>query len=81
VPDPVMAVRRLRGLLLRLIRRRAGAVAAGVLLLTPAVWLEATGGHAVWWVEGLGLVVGATGAALVWAGLTGRRPDWIDEGE
>jgi hypothetical protein len=24
-------------------------------------------------------VAGATGVALLWTGLTGARPDWIDE--
>ena len=28
--------------------------------------------------DGLALVLLATGVALAWAGLTGRRPDWIE---
>jgi hypothetical protein len=28
--------------------------------------------------DGLGLIVGATGAALLLAGLGGRRPDWLE---
>ncbi len=31
-----------------------------------------------WLTDGVGLVVGATGAALLLAALGGRRPDWID---
>jgi hypothetical protein len=49
-------------------------------MVAPAAWLEASGRPAAWWLDGLGLVVGATGVALVWAGLTGAKPDWIDEG-
>jgi hypothetical protein len=75
-----MAVRRVRGVFLRLVRRRPLAIAVGVLLAAPAAWLEFGGGSGgVWWLDGLGLVLGATGAALIWAGLTGPRPDWIDE--
>ena len=29
--------------------------------------------------DGLSLVVGATGLALLWTGLTGASPDWIDD--
>ena len=45
----------------------------------PSAWVEVSGAVAAWWVEGVALVVGATGAALVWTGLTGVSPDWIDE--
>jgi hypothetical protein len=31
-----------------------------------------------WWVEGVGVVLGGTGAALIWAGLRGPQADWID---
>ena len=74
-----MPLRRARGLLLRMVRRRAVAVAVGVVLAAPAVWLEFSSHYDAWWVDGFSLVVGATGVALVWAGLTGARPDWIDE--
>ena len=73
-----MAVRRVRGVLLRLVRRRRLAIAVGVTLAAPAAWIEFNGGSGAWWVDGLGLVVGATGVALLWAGLTGARPDWVD---
>jgi hypothetical protein len=72
-----MVMRRARGALLRLIRRRVLALGLGAALLVPAVWLE-LGGHSAWWVDGLSLVVGATGAAVLWTGLAGLRPDWID---
>jgi len=32
-------------------------------------------------VEGLSLVAGATGLALIWTGIAGLGPDWIDEDE
>jgi hypothetical protein len=31
--------------------------------------------------QGLALVVGATGLALFWTGLTGPSPDWIEDDE
>jgi len=70
-------MRRARGALLRLVRRRALALGLGTALLVPALWLELRS-HEAWWVDGLSLVVGATGAALLWTGLVGVRPDWID---
>jgi hypothetical protein len=73
-----MAVRRVRGAVLRLVRRRPLAIAVGVALALPAVWLEFSGGPGTWWLDGLGLLLGATGAALIWTGLTGPRPDWVD---
>jgi hypothetical protein len=55
------------------------AIVAGLLLAAPALWLMLTD-HA--WEnavsDGLALVAGATGIALVVAGLAGRRPDWED---
>jgi nitrate/nitrite transporter NarK len=75
-----MAVRRARGVILRLVRHRRPAILVGLAMVVPAVWLEFSGRSDTWWLDGLGLVVGATGAALVWAGLTGTRPDWIDDG-
>jgi hypothetical protein len=74
-----MALRRARGALLRFVRRRPVAVAAGALLVMLAGWLELIGHYGEWWVDGLSLVLGATGAAILWTGLTGARPDWIDE--
>ena len=73
-------LRRMRGVVLRLVRRRALAIAVGVALAAPAAWVELAGRSDAWWVEGLSLVVGATGLALLWTGLTGVSPDWIDDG-
>ena len=71
--------RRARGVLLRLVRNRALAVAAGVALVAPAVWVEFFSRNEAWWIDGLALVAGATGIALCWTGLTGGRPDWVDD--
>jgi hypothetical protein len=73
-----MALRRARGALLRIVRRRPLAMAIGGILLVPGAWMELNGGSRTWWVDGLTLIVAATGAALVWTGLTGVSPDWID---
>jgi hypothetical protein len=73
-----MVLRRARGALLRLVRRRTVAIVVGTLLVVPAAWLEVSGRYGAWWVDGLGLVIGATGAAILWTGLTGVPPDWID---
>lgn len=74
-----MNLKRLRGALLRLVLKRAVAITLGVLLLIPAAWLRM---QDLPWesaaTDGLGLIVGATGAALVLAGIGGRRPDWQD---
>jgi hypothetical protein len=71
-----MALRRVRGLLLRLVRRRLVATIVGSALVAPALWLEF--GSESWWASGLGLIIGATGVALIWTGLVGLRPDWVD---
>jgi len=71
----------MRGVLLRLVRRRGLAMTIGLALAVPAAWLEFSGRFGGWWVEGLALVVGATGAAVFWTGLTGAAPDWVDDGE
>jgi hypothetical protein len=74
--SPVM--RRVRGHLLRLVRRRLVSMGIGLLLMLPVAWLQLSGRSGVWWVDGLSLVVGATGAALFWTGLTGAAPDWVE---
>ena len=76
-----MALRRMRGSLLRLVRRRPLAIAVGLALALPAVWVEASGRFGGWWIDGLALVVGATGIAILWTGLTGVAPDWVDDDE
>lgn len=71
-------VRRARGVLLRLIRRRRLTILLGIVLAVPAGVVQLSGRYDAWWAEGLSLVAGATGIALVWTGLAGTRPDWID---
>jgi hypothetical protein len=75
-----MLLRRTRGMILRLVRRRALAIMVGLALALPAGWVELGGRDRVWWMEGLALIVGATGLAIFWTGLTGASPDWVDEG-
>jgi len=74
-----MPLRRARGSLLRLVRRRSLASLVGVAFAVPAAWLEISGRFDAWWVEGLALVFGATGIALIWIGLAGASPDWVDD--
>ena len=71
-------LRRARGTLLRLVRRRRAAVAIGVALTLPAAWVEFVANLDSWWLDGLALVAGATGVALVWAGITRLSPDWTE---
>jgi hypothetical protein len=73
---PVMP--RARGALLRLVRKRALVAGVGLLLVVPAAWVEFVATDVPWWGEGLSLVVGATGLALFWTGLTGASPDWVE---
>ena len=71
--------RRLRGLLLRLTLNRPLAVAAGILLASPGALLVV--GDYPWETgatDGVALLILATGVALVWVGITGRRPDWYE---
>jgi hypothetical protein len=70
-----MALRRARGAILRLARRRPLGLIVGAGMLTPALWLRIDG-PGFWWTDALSLLLGATGAALVWAALTGPTPDW-----
>ncbi len=71
-------LRRLRGLVLRFVRRRWLAMLAGALLALPAIWIELGDGSDSWWVSGAALIGLATGVALMWTGLTGVPPDFID---
>jgi hypothetical protein len=71
-------MRRTRGALLRLVRRRGISMTIGALLAIPAAWIEFGGVHTAWWLEGLSLIVCATGLALFWTGLTGPSPDWVE---
>jgi hypothetical protein len=71
-------VRRARGMLLRLVRRRALAFLVGAALVAPAAWIELASRYAAWWADGLAIVLGATGAALIWTGLFGLKADWTE---
>jgi hypothetical protein len=75
----MVSLRRVRGLVLRLVRRRLLAIAVGLALATPAAWVEFGGRGGAWWIDGLALIVGATGLAVLWTGLTGAAPDWVDD--
>jgi len=76
-----MSLRRARGFLLRLVRRRALALTVGLALIVPAAWVEFSGRYGAWWQDGVALVVGATGIAIFWTGVTGVAPDWVDEAD
>jgi hypothetical protein len=59
--------------------KRPVAIGIGLILVAPAAWLlvqDLPWETAV--TDGLGLIVGATGAALLVAGIAGRRPDWLE---
>ena len=71
-------IRRARGAVLRLVRRRAPSIALGLLLAVPAAWLQIRGRFDAWWVEGLSLIALATGIAMLWTGLFGVKPDWTE---
>jgi len=74
-----MGLRRARGLLFRLVRRRTASIVVGLVMAVPAAWMELSGRFDAWWVEGFSLVLVATGIALIWSGLAGVKPDWIDD--
>ena len=66
--------------MLRLAFRRPVALAVGAVLLAPALALVLDDySWESWITDGLALVLGGTGAALVLTGIGGRRPDWIDD--
>ena len=71
-------MRRIRGVILRLARRRGLAIVLGLALAVPGALVEWLGRDVPVWLNGLSLLAVATGIALVWTGLTGVRPDWID---
>ena len=72
-------MKRLRGAVLRFVRRRALAAAVGFALIAPAAWVEFFAKVDAWWVDGGALVVGATGLALLWTAIVGVAPDWIED--
>ena len=74
-----LLIRRLRGAFLRLAFNRPAAFVAGLACAGGAVWLAAIDAPWESWVsDGVGLVAGATGAALILVALGGRRPDWVE---
>ena len=75
--DADMSLGRARGFMLRFVRRRRLATGVGLILIAPSAWIEFSGRYP-WWAEGLALVVGATGIAIFWTGLTGGSPDWYE---
>jgi hypothetical protein len=69
---------RVRGRALRLARNRPLAACVGSALAAPAAWVEWSGRFDAWWVQGVALVAGASGIALLWTAITGVRPDWTE---
>jgi hypothetical protein len=71
--------RRLRGVLLRLVLNRPLAIGLGCIVAAPGALLLARDFR---WengiTDGLALLSLATGAAIIWTGLTGRKPDWVE---
>ena len=65
--------------MLRLVLNRPIAVAIGTAFASPAVMLLVNDYS---WetgvTDGLALLALATGIAIAWAGITGRRQDWYD---
>lgn len=74
-----LLIRRWRGTLLRLAFDRAAALTLGLVCAGGAAWLAIIDASWESWVsDGLGLVAGATGVALIVVALGGRRPDWVE---
>ena len=71
-------LKRLRGATLRLVRQRRLSITIGLVLAVPAAYVEFFVHDVSWWMEGASLVIGATGIALAWTGLTGGSPDWVE---
>ncbi len=71
-------LRRTRGTLLRVVRRRMLSVSVGLALAVPSAWIQWGWTDAPWWMQGVSLIVGATGLAFTWTGLTGASPDWVE---
>jgi hypothetical protein len=52
----------------------------GLAMIVPSAYIQYDSRFDAWWLDGLSLVVGATGIALFWTGLTGVSPDWVEPG-
>jgi len=66
-------------MLLRFVLNRPLAIACGLALAAPGVVLLAR--DYAWEsgiTDGVALLSVATGVALAWTGVTGRKPDWVD---
>ncbi len=73
------AIRRMRGALLRLTLARRIATSIGVVLVLPTTVLSLADFEWESWVtDGIVLLTGALGAALLVVGFSGRRADWVD---
>ena len=76
---PSGIARRARGSLFRLVQARViGALVGGLLFTCSAILLLFDFSWESWLTDGLGLVFGGTGAAIMMFALGSRRPDWID---
>jgi hypothetical protein len=72
-------LRRVRGGVLRLAQARVAAGVVGAILIFFSVTLLMLDfSWESWASDGLGLVLGGTGAALVRTAISGHRPDWIE---
>lgn len=67
--------------MLRLARHRRLSFLVGLVLAAPSAWIQISGKFDAWWIEGLSLVGIGVGIALLWTGVVGLQPDWIDEDE
>ena len=79
---PTASLRRARGALLRLVYSRPLAAILGGTLTAAFITLRLV--EFEWetsWSDGFGLVIGATGVAILLAAIGGRRPDWVDPSE
>ena len=77
--ESVSRVRRLRGWWLRLVQKRSWGAAAGITLIAaPAALLARDYAWETGTTDGLALISLATGVALLWQSIGGRKPDWID---
>ena len=72
------SIRRARGAVLRIVRRRTLSIILGLVLIVFAGWLEFWARVDASWVEGVALVGGAIGIALLWNAIAGATPDWVE---
>ena len=71
--------RRARGAILRLAHASVSAAIVGsTFMLVSAGLIVFEFSWESWMSDGVGLVLGGTGAALVTIAITGRRPDWTE---